>query len=131
VTDDYLAALPATVAAAAGWLQVNRPIPRAEAVRREAAVLDDVQAAARRLLPIYQFIAWSRDNDFVSMREQMRQEKQTQKRRGLCRHDQVRIVRGVFAGKSGVVQELDGKGSAKILVGKLAVKVEVSDLTKD
>ena len=40
----------------------------------------------------------------------------------------VRVLEGPFAGKVGVVHELDGKGGARILLGLLAVRVEVKDL---
>jgi hypothetical protein len=40
----------------------------------------------------------------------------------------VRVLAGPFAGKVGVVQELDGKGGAKIMLGLLATSVKVKDL---
>ncbi len=111
-------------------LVLGRALPRAEAT----AAGQEVVAAARRdlaaLLPIYQFIAWSRENDFVSIREQLKQEKQTQRQKGLARNDRVRIVRGMFSGRAGVVQEIDAKGELKVLVGKLAVKVAADEVEK-
>jgi hypothetical protein len=40
----------------------------------------------------------------------------------------VRVLEGAFAGKTGVVQELDGKGGARVLLGLLAVRIDVKDL---
>ena len=40
----------------------------------------------------------------------------------------VRVLEGPFAGKTGVVQELDGKGGARVLLGLLAVRLDVKDL---
>jgi len=40
----------------------------------------------------------------------------------------VRVLEGPFAGKVGVVQELDGKGSARVMLGLLAVRLDVKDL---
>jgi hypothetical protein len=40
----------------------------------------------------------------------------------------VRVLEGPFAGKVGVVQELDGKGGARVMLGLLAVRVDVKDL---
>jgi hypothetical protein len=40
----------------------------------------------------------------------------------------VRVLDGAFAGKVGVVQELDGKGGARVMLGLLAVRLAVKDL---
>jgi hypothetical protein len=40
----------------------------------------------------------------------------------------VRVLEGPFAGKVGAVQELDGKGGARVLLGLLAVRIDVKDL---
>jgi hypothetical protein len=40
----------------------------------------------------------------------------------------VRVLSGPFVGKEGTVQEVDGKGYAKVLLGLLATRVRLSDL---
>ena len=40
----------------------------------------------------------------------------------------VQVLAGPFRGKVGVVQELDGKGAARIMLGLLATRVEVKEL---
>jgi hypothetical protein len=40
----------------------------------------------------------------------------------------VRVLEGPFAGKTGVVQDLDGKGGARVMLGLLAVRLAVADL---
>ena len=40
----------------------------------------------------------------------------------------VRVLEGPFAGKVGVVHELDGKGGARVMLGLLAVRLAVKDL---
>jgi hypothetical protein len=40
----------------------------------------------------------------------------------------VRVVDGPFAGKVGVVQELDGRGGARVMLGLLAVRVDLNNL---
>ncbi|MGH7298149.1 MAG: KOW motif-containing protein, partial [Polyangiaceae bacterium] len=40
----------------------------------------------------------------------------------------VRVLEGPFAGKVGAVQDLDGKGGARVLLGLLAVRLDVKDL---
>ena len=82
------------------------------------------------MLPIYRYIAWSRDNDFVSIKEALQKEKQQKRQKGLAKNDAVRIIRGMFAGKQGVVQEVDAKGGLRVLVGKVAVKLDAEDVQK-
>jgi len=40
----------------------------------------------------------------------------------------VRVLKGPFSGKVGVVQELDAKGGARVMLGLLAVRLEVTHL---
>jgi hypothetical protein len=40
----------------------------------------------------------------------------------------VRVLKGPFSGKVGVVHDLDGKGGARVMLGLLAVRLEVSNL---
>lgn len=116
--------------AAARLLCAARSIPRAEVIETGDSVIEPAQKALSALLVMYRFIAWSRENDFVSMREALQKEKQVKRQKGLAKNDEVRIIRGMFAGKAGVVQEVDAKGSLKVLVGKMAVKIDVADVNK-
>jgi hypothetical protein len=43
----------------------------------------------------------------------------------------VRVLRGPFSGKVGVVQELDGKGGARVMLGLLAVRLEVNNVVSE
>jgi hypothetical protein len=109
---------------------VGRAIARDEAVAAGATLVDGARKALMALMPIYRFIAWSRDNDFVSIKETLQKEKQQKRQKGLLKNDPVRIIRGMFAGKSGVVQEVDAKGGLRVLVGKVAVKLGAEDVQK-
>lgn len=40
----------------------------------------------------------------------------------------VRVLDGAFSGKVGTVQELDGKGGARVMLGLLAVRIDVKNL---
>lgn len=40
----------------------------------------------------------------------------------------VRVLRGPFMGKSGVVQELDGRGGARVMLGLLSARIDLKDL---
>ena len=48
---------------------------------------------------------------------------------GFERGARVRVARGPFAGKAGVVQELVGRRSARVLLGLLPVQIDLDDLT--
>jgi len=43
----------------------------------------------------------------------------------------VSVLKGPFAGKVGVVQELDGKGGARVMLGLLAVRLDVKNLVSE
>jgi hypothetical protein len=105
--------------------------PREAVLQAGDGIIEQARAALTRLLPIYRFIAWSRENDFVSMKETLQKERQAKRQKGVAKNDSVRIVRGMFAGKSGIVQEIDAKGQLKVLVGKMAVKVDAADVDKN
>jgi hypothetical protein len=109
---------------------VSSAIARDEALAAGPALVEAVRARFQALVPVYQEIAWSRDNDMLSMREALKKEKESRRQRGLAKNDTVRIVRGMFAGKSGTVHEIDARGGLKVLVGKLAVKVDADDVVK-
>lgn len=110
---------------------LGRSLARAEAAALSAEEQDAwVREQLAWLLPVYRFIVWSRDNDFVSMRQVLDKEKTQRRQKGLSRHDKVRIVRGMLAGKDGLIQEVDAKGQLKVLVGKLVVKVDAADVER-
>jgi hypothetical protein len=110
---------------------VGRQLPRAAA---KALPADELAAWVRSslldLVGVYRFIAWSRDNDYVSMKQVLDKEKTVRRQKGLHKGDSVRVVRGLLAGKDGIVQDVDGKGQLKVLVGKMAVKLDAADVEK-
>lgn len=110
---------------------IGMSMPRGEAVALDSDELADwVRARLTELAPLYRFIAWSRDNDFVSMRQVLDKEKTVKRQRGLHKGDRVRVIRGILAGKDGVVQEVDAKGHLKVLVGKMVVKIDAADVDR-
>ena len=115
------AATPWTVACA---------FPRSEVIAAGASFLAIAQETLASLVPIYQFVAWARENDSVQVREVLQKEKQSRRQKGLEKKDEVRFVRGVFVGKVGVVQDIDAKGGVKVIVGKVSVKVAAEDVVK-
>jgi hypothetical protein len=110
---------------------VGQVLPRTEAVALSPeALVEWVQARLAELAPLYRYIAWSRDNDYVSMRQVLDKEKTVRRQKGLHKGDKVRVVRGMFASKDGVVQEVDAKGQLKVLVGKMVVKLDAADVER-
>ncbi len=123
-------AAPPPALQAPSLFEVVRRFERAQAIDAGAGFAEQVAEGLRHLLPLYHFIAWSRSNDFVLMREQLQKEKQQLRQRGLVKNDAVRIVRGIMSGKAGVVQEIDSKGTLRVLVGKMVVKLDAEDVVK-
>lgn len=112
------------------WFFISRTLPRADVLAAGEGITATVRRELEALLPLYQFVAWTRDNDFVSMREQLKQEKQVKRQKGLAKNDKVRIVRGMFSGRTGVVQDVDARGALKVVVGTVAVKVAADEVEK-
>jgi preprotein translocase subunit YajC len=112
------------------WLVIGRSLARGDATAAGDAFAGGARRELSALVPIYHFIAWSRDNDFVLMREALKQEKQAKRQKGLAKGDRVRIVRGVFSGRTGVIQEIDAKGALKVQVGAVAVKMGADEVEK-
>jgi hypothetical protein len=129
LSEEQLVGVLADTAAGALWFYAGLRVMREDA-RVGAGFGDLAREALGKLLPIYQFIAWTRDNDFVSIRDQLKQTQQAKRQKNLVRNDRVRIVRGVLSGKTGVVQAIDAKGQTKVLVGKVAIKLDADDLVK-
>lgn len=129
IDDDTLQALVAELASTGSRLDVARSFPRTDPALGGPTFVDIVLEELKRLLPIFHFIAWTRDNDFVSVRETLKQAAAERRAGGLERGDRVRILRGLLSGQSGTVQEVSERG-IKVLVGKMSVKVDGADLTK-
>lgn len=112
------------------WLVIGQRTDSAAAV----ALASDFAGHARNgltvLLPVMHHIAWRRDNDHVSMRETLRERGAKQRSKGLTRKDRVRVVSGVFAGKTGSVEGIDPKGSVKVRLGNMVLKLAGDELVK-
>lgn len=84
------------------------------------------------LLPLYLHLRWARDNDFMALRAELEKKRDLSRREGVTLEpgDAVHITSGLFAGKDGVVQELDKKGMARVAIGKLVVQVKGTALKR-
>jgi hypothetical protein len=125
---DDLAAL-VDAAADREWLAVLRLWPADEAVALGAALADQCGQQLAVLTEIYRFGAWSPDNDHIAARKAIKEAKAEQQKSGFKKGDRVRILAGLWSGRSGTIEEIDRKGGLKVLVGLVAVKVDVSEVS--
>jgi len=130
LSDETLQKLLHDLPGADSWLTVRRSFSRDDPLVQQLAFVDAVRDGLATLLPLYAFAAWSRDNDFVSIRDTLKQREVKKKSRGLVKNDRVRVVRGVFSGKTGVVQGTDAKGGLRVLLGSMVVKLAGDDVAK-
>lgn len=112
------------------WLSVGRKLARADAIALGADVEDQIRGSLTALLGVYHFIAWTRKNDHLELSQRLRERSTKKKQRGLARGDKIRIVAGMFAGRPGLIQDIDAKGALKVLVGKIPVKVRADEVEK-
>ncbi|MEK6608908.1 MAG: hypothetical protein AABZ30_14705 [Myxococcota bacterium] len=130
IDDDALRALLGALPDSGSSLFAGTSLPRADARVRGQALAACAQDGLERLLPIYRFIAWTRENDFLSVREELRKVEVARRAHGLAKGDRVRIVQGMLSGKAGVVQSVDPQGGLRVLMGVMSVKVGVADVAK-
>ena len=79
------------------------------------------------LMPLYRFVAWSSENDHITLREALKTEREQQQKAEAGEvgpGSEVLITAGLFSGKRGVVQEVDRKGMVKVSLGKMVVQVK-------
>jgi hypothetical protein len=112
------------------WLTLGRRIARDQAIALGADLALRIERVLLAVMPVYRYVAWCPDNDHIAMREQMRERKEAAAQRGLGKNDSVRVIAGMFAGRTGVVQEIDGKGMVKVLIGSVPIKLEADALVK-
>lgn len=107
-------------------------LPKQEIVNSPSSseVIQWVDVNLAKLRALYHFMSWTKANDFVSFKQVLDKEKLNRIQKGLEKGDKIRVIRGMWAGKSGVVQEVDGKGVLRALLGKVAVKVSSGDVEK-
>lgn len=123
--------LPGQPVAPPRMFYLGQSLTRAAALLLSAAEQEAwAHKTLAELLPVYRFIVWSRDNDFVSMRQMLDKERTVRRQKGLHKNDRVRIVRGMLAGKDGLVQEVEAKGQLKVLVGKMVIKIDAADVER-
>ncbi|MBN2362150.1 MAG: hypothetical protein JXR83_22050 [Deltaproteobacteria bacterium] len=115
-------------AAGREWLAVCALTPADDAVAAGAALAESCGQRLHALAEIYRFCAWTPDNDHIAARKAIKEAGTGQQKSGFKKGDRVRILAGLWSGRSGTVEEIDRKGGLKVLVGLVAVKVDVSEV---
>jgi hypothetical protein len=128
--DEQLQRFIVELPSAGSWLQIRRSFPRTDEVLRSGGFGELAKVELQRLLPTLGYIAWARDNDHLAIKDSLKKKAIEQKSKGLTKNDPVKVVRGMFSGKTGVVQEIDAKGGLKVLLGTLVVKLSGEDVAK-
>jgi len=128
--DGRLQALVQELPGASSWLVVRRALDRSDPLTQEPAFAEVALESLTRLLPVLEFIAWTRENDHVSMRDTLKQNVVKTRSKGLGKHDRIRVIRGMFTGKTGVVEQIDAKGALKVRLGAMVVKLAGEDVDK-
>lgn len=129
-TDD-VATLAPLLTDRAGHFEIRRSWTVAEAVDAGASILSPLAAALEALDPIFRFCAWSRDNDHTEVGKQLQAVEAQKQAKALAFEpgQQVRIIGGMFKGKTGRVEDIDAKAKVKVRVGTMSVMVSGRELT--
>ncbi len=128
--DAGLQALVAGLPAAQSWLSFREVIPRDLPLARSEAFAEHARETLGHLLPLLHFISWEKSNDHLAIRETIKQQQIQRQAMGLRPDDGIRVVRGVFAGKDGVVEEVDAKGRLRVRIGGLLVKLKSNEVER-
>lgn len=114
------------------WTVIGELIPRDEPVLAGEGLLERITSVLRALLPLHGFIAWNRSNDFHELKDVIKEQqiKAQRKFSNLKIGDQARILKGLAAGRVGVVESIEKQGVVKVRMGLLVMSVQMDDLSK-
>ena len=113
------------------WFVIERRFGPEDARVASAGFADVVIAVLARLAPLYRFLAWSRENDFAKVAQQVTEEKKAKRRSKSApfeEGDNVQVVGGLFSGQKGSVMGYDRAGKIKVKVGNLTLPISAGAL---
>ena len=70
-TEDLLAALAAARTGERDWVLVCKHVSRDEAIELGAEMITEVQTAARGVLPLFNYLHWTPDNDYMDVETEL------------------------------------------------------------
>ncbi len=128
---DSISELSAALAERGGAFAIRRVWPRADALAAGASIVPPLAAGLEALEPLYRFCDWSRENDHTEVGARLQKVEAEKQAKALAFEpgQQVRIVGGMFAGKTGRVEDIDAKAKVKVRVGTMSVMVSGRELT--
>jgi len=123
-------ALLAGLGEASPFTVIGLRLDRSDPALAGAALDERLLGPLRPLLPLLRFIAWSSQNDHHQVRAviQDHKEKVEKRFRELRPGHEVRIARGLAAGRIGVVESIERKGTVKLRLGPVLLSVKLEDL---
>ena len=136
ITDLDETSLDGTLSQAAdleGWLTFERRFEPDSPEVQSPDFAEDINAVLADLGSVYRYLAWSKENDYVSIAPILSKEKRIKRQSGNIpfeENEEVVIVGGLFAGQSGYVQGFDGSGKVKVKVGTLTLPVQPGSLKR-
>jgi hypothetical protein len=130
LSDEKLQEILRAIPSSGSWFTVRTTLGREDEQSRSESFAALARERLLALLPILRFIAWRRENDFTEVQVVLKKQEFTQRSKGLIKNDAIRVVQGMFTGRTGVVQEIDSKGAIKVRLGTLVVKVSGDEVVK-
>jgi len=110
----------------AGMLRIGWKVPTDVALEHADVIDEQLEDAIVVLAPIVKIAEAARDRRDASGPSADVANVDT--KAVVDRGSRVQVLAGTFLGKVGVVQELDGKGGARVMLGLLAAHLDVKDL---
>jgi hypothetical protein len=123
-------ALLAGLAEAQPFTVIGQRFPRGEPALAGPDLVDRLLGLLRPLVPVLRFIAWSGQNDHHQVRAviQVHKDKVEKQFREIRSGSEVRIARGLAAGRVGVVESIEHKGTVKVRLGPVLLALKLEDL---
>lgn len=112
------------------WFSLTQALDREDDRVGGDGIAELIRESLAGLLPLAHFIAWSRDNDHLAMKQTLQEEKVQRKSKGLSPGDRIRVVQGMFSGKSGIVEEVGIRGDLKVRLGNMPIQLDGEDVVK-
>jgi hypothetical protein len=111
-------------------MQLSVLVPRATPGLAGPDAIGLVARTLAPFVPVYRFLAWSRDNEHAHVKETIKKTTEARAKQAIPfkQGDRITILAGLFTGRQGYLEEIDAKGRAKVMVGPISVTVEVKDL---
>lgn len=116
-----------------GWISFERHFSIDAVAASAGDFVGMVSGCLEPLADIYRFLAWSNENDHISLAQMVAQEKKDRRHSRnvpFDENDVVMIVGGLFSGQQGIVQGFHRSGKIKVKVGTLTMAIHAGSLKR-